>query len=185
MALFDSKTASVPIVTIEPVRFNPPATSSPTALTQDSIEKIVQDILKLQQHQSEQKKRQTKNCLACGQPKSRYGTDGSSVHYFFQQGPVRYFYCSKKVHNIYAAEGLSNPKMSFEDFSSTQFFQRELEDKKKKSGREDGQKEEKTRLPTTWPPLQILPHASQTGTRQPTYPYKLPWTGMEVHLLPI
>ncbi|XP_072242686.1 uncharacterized protein [Leuresthes tenuis] len=127
-----SKTASVPVVTIEPVRFNPPATSSPTPMTQESIEKIVQDVLKQQQQQSEQKQRQTKNCLACGQPKSRYGTDGSSVHYFFQQGPVRYFYCSKKVHNIYAAEGLSNPKMSFEDFSSTQFFQRELEDTKKR-----------------------------------------------------
>ena len=129
-----SKTASVPVVTVEPVKFNPAATSSPTTpLTQDSIAKIVQDILKQQQqHQSQQKKRQTKNCLACGQPKSRYGTDGSSVHYFFQQGPVRYFYCSKKVHDIYAAEGLSDPKMSFENFSSTPFFQRELEDTKKR-----------------------------------------------------
>ncbi|TWW62949.1 hypothetical protein D4764_04G0015960 [Takifugu flavidus] len=92
----------------------------PTPLTQDSIEKIVQGILEMEQQQQrpEQKMRQTKPCLACGQPKSPYGTGGSSIHFFYQQGPVRYFYCSRKVHQTYAAaEGLSDPRMPFEQFA--------------------------------------------------------------------
>ncbi|TWW76460.1 hypothetical protein D4764_13G0011220 [Takifugu flavidus] len=110
------------------------AAALPTPLTQDSIEKIVQGILEMQQqqHRPEQKMRQTKTCLACGQPKSRYGTDGSSIHFFCQQGPVRYFYCSRKVHQTYAAEGLSDPRMPFEQFAASEFFQRELEATKKR-----------------------------------------------------
>ncbi|TWW53786.1 hypothetical protein D4764_0226090 [Takifugu flavidus] len=77
----------------------PPTAALPKPLMQDSIEKIVQGILEKQQqqHRPEQKRRQTKTSLACGQPKSRYGTDGSSIHFFYQQGPVRYFYCSRKL----------------------------------------------------------------------------------------
>ncbi|XP_039539621.1 uncharacterized protein LOC120487367 [Pimephales promelas] len=131
-----SETASVPVVTMEPAIVNPPAPALSTPLIQDSIEKIVEVILERQkqqqQQQPEQKKRQTKKCLACGQPKSRYETDGSSIHFFHQQGPVRYFYCSKKVHQSYAAEGLSNPKMPFGEFAQTEFFQRELEATKKR-----------------------------------------------------
>lgn len=123
-----SETAFVPVVTIEPV------------------EKIVESILEKQQHQPEQKRRQTKTCLACGQPKSRYETDGSSVHFFHQQEPVRYFYCSKKVHQSYAAEGLSNPKMPFEEFAKTEFFQKELEDTKK---RVEEKMQKKRKMPDT------------------------------------
>ncbi|ROL53389.1 hypothetical protein DPX16_6989, partial [Anabarilius grahami] len=91
-----SETAFVPVVTIEPTIVNPPAPAPPLSapspplsspLTQGSIEKIVESILERQQHQPEQKRRQTKTCLACGQPKSRYETDGSSIHFFHQQGP--------------------------------------------------------------------------------------------------
>lgn len=129
-----SETASVPVVTMEPAIVNPPAPAVSTPLIQDSIEKIVESILERQhqQHQPEQKKRQTKTCLACGQPKSRYETNGSSIHFFHQQGPVRYFYCSTKVHQSYAAEGLSNLKMPFVEFAQTEFFQRELEATKKR-----------------------------------------------------
>lgn len=150
-----SETAFVPVVTIEPAIVNPPAPAPPlsapapplsTPLTQGSIEKIVESILEKQQHQPEQKRRQTKTCLACGQPKSRYETDGSSVHFFHQQGPVRYFYCSKKVHQSYAAEGLSNPKMPFEEFAKTEFFQRELEDTKK---RVEEKMQKKRKMPDT------------------------------------
>lgn len=130
-----SETASVPVVTLKPAVVNPPALSTP--LSQDSIEKIVESIMekqqRQQQQQQEQKKRQTKTCLACGQPKSRYEGDGSSVHFFFQQGPIRYFYCSKKVHQVYAADGLSDPKMPFEEFQGTGFFQRELEAARKRA----------------------------------------------------
>nr|XP_055035494.1 uncharacterized protein LOC129423265 [Misgurnus anguillicaudatus] len=127
-------TASVPVVTLEPAIFNPPAPALSTPLTQDSIVKIVEAIVEKQQPQPppEHKRRQTKTCLGCGQPKSRYETDGSSVHFFYQQGPVRYFYCSKKVHQCYASEGLSNPKMPFEEFAGTEFFQRELDATKKR-----------------------------------------------------
>lgn len=129
-----SESVSVPVNTIEPAPFNPPAPALLTPLTQDSIEKIVESILskQLQQRQTEEKKKQTKTCRSCGQPKSRYETGGQSVHFFYQQGSVRYFYCSQKVHQSYAAEGLTNPKMPFEDFVSTQFFQRELEATKKR-----------------------------------------------------
>uniref|UniRef100_A0A1A7WYD0 DUF6729 domain-containing protein n=3 Tax=Iconisemion striatum TaxID=60296 RepID=A0A1A7WYD0_9TELE len=123
-----SESVHVPVVTIEPATFNPPAPAASTPVTQDIIEKIVEGYLSKRQQQEEQKKRQTKTCLSCGQPKSRYETDGSiSIHFFYQQGPVRYFYCSKKVHETYAAEGLANTKMSFEEFSTTEFFQRELQ----------------------------------------------------------
>ncbi|TWW54674.1 hypothetical protein D4764_0157280 [Takifugu flavidus] len=129
-----SKTTSVPVVTMETAVVTPPTAALPTPLTQDSIEKIVQRILEMEQQQQrpEQKMRQTKPCLACGQPKSPYGTGGSSIHFFYQQGPVRYFYCSRKVHQTYAAEGLSDPRMPFEQFATSEFFQRELEATKKR-----------------------------------------------------
>lgn len=41
--------------------------------------------------------------------------------FFYQQGPVLYFYCSKKVHQNYAAEGLSNERMPFEEFVAKHF----------------------------------------------------------------
>lgn len=44
---------------------------------------------------------------------------------------MRFYYCSKKVYKSYAAEGLSNAKMPFEEFRATEFFQRELEATKK------------------------------------------------------
>ncbi|TWW62968.1 hypothetical protein D4764_04G0016150 [Takifugu flavidus] len=129
-----SKTTSVPVVTMETAVVTPPTAALPTPLTQDSIEKIVQRILEMEQQQQrpEQKMRQRKPCLACGQPKSPYGTGGSSIHFFYQQGPVRYFYCSRKVHQTYAAEGLSDPRMPFEQFAASEFFQRELEATKKR-----------------------------------------------------
>ncbi|XP_056879887.1 uncharacterized protein LOC130520216 [Takifugu flavidus] len=129
-----SKTTSVPVVTMETAVVTPPTAALPTPLTQDSIEKIVQRILEMEQQQQrpEQKMRQTKPCLACGQPKSPYGTGGSSIHFFYQQGPVRYFYCSRKVHQTDAAEGLSDPRMPFQQFAASEFFQRELEATKKR-----------------------------------------------------
>ncbi|KAG7321022.1 hypothetical protein KOW79_015437 [Hemibagrus wyckioides] len=51
--------------------------------------------------------------------KSRYGNDGISVHFFHQQGPVRYIYCSTKVFKAHHAEGLTNPRLLFQDFMGT------------------------------------------------------------------
>ncbi|XP_035984989.1 uncharacterized protein LOC118558639 [Fundulus heteroclitus] len=149
-----SQSTTVPVTTIEPATFNPPAPAFSTSVTQEAIKKIVEDILSKQQQQQqqqqpEQKKRKTKTCLSCGQPKSRYENDGSSIHFFFQQGPVRYFYCSKKVHDTYAAEGLSNPKMSFEEFSTTSFFQRELQETKKRVGEKTDKKRKTTETQPT------------------------------------
>ena len=110
-----------------------------------SIEKIVKNIMdKQQQQQPEQKKAQTKTCLSCGQPKSRYENDGSSIHFFYQQGPVRYFYCSTKVFKAYGAEGLTNPKMPFNDFAQTEFFQQELDATKKRVEDRGQQKRKRT-----------------------------------------
>ncbi|TWW79902.1 hypothetical protein D4764_10G0009320 [Takifugu flavidus] len=142
------------------------AAALPTPLTQDSIEKIVQGILEMQQQRPEQKMRQTKPCLACGQPKSRYGTDGSSIHFFYQQGPVRYFYCSRKVHQTYAAEGLSDPRMPFEQFAASEFFQRELEATKKRV-------EEKARRqrPDSQPPDRLCRFCHLTLKQGPNSPH--------------
>ncbi|XP_026215335.1 uncharacterized protein LOC113161747 [Anabas testudineus] len=60
------------------------------------------------------------------------------------QGPVRYFYCSTKVFKAYGGEGLTNPKMPFEDFTKSQFFQRELDATKKKVEERDKQKRKRT-----------------------------------------
>ncbi|KAI7813851.1 hypothetical protein IRJ41_002938 [Triplophysa rosa] len=123
-----SETISVPVKTLPPAPFNPPAKSVPEAVPLDKamLEKMVKDIVEKQQavqHQQQQQqqiqKTLTRSCLACGQPKSRYLGDGSSVHLFYQAGDVKYFYCSKKVFDKYSAEGLTNPRMSFEDFAST------------------------------------------------------------------
>ncbi|KAK0135940.1 hypothetical protein N1851_028180 [Merluccius polli] len=42
----------------------------------------------------------TRTCLACGQPKSCYLGDGSSIHLFHQAGEVRYYYGSKKYSRL-------------------------------------------------------------------------------------
>lgn len=133
-----SDTTSVPVMTVTPaVVVHPPAPSLTTPLTHEAIEKIVEEIMVRQQQQQQQqqhteKKKQTKTCLACGQPKSRYENNGSSIHFFYQQGSVRYFYCSTKVFKTYSGEGLTNPRMPFQDFMETEFFQRELEITKKR-----------------------------------------------------
>ncbi|XP_034007529.1 uncharacterized protein LOC117499252 isoform X2 [Trematomus bernacchii] len=124
----------------------PPVQTPATPLTLENLENIVRNImvnqqqqqqqqqlqqqqqqLQLQLEQQQQKKKQTKSCLSCGQPKARFENDGSSIHHFYMQGPVRYFYCSTKVFKTYGAEGLTDPKMPFVDFSQTAFFPRELE----------------------------------------------------------
>ncbi len=131
-----SETVHVPVVQLPPAIVNPadPVSqpSSEKPLTEENVQKIVQDILlrqeeQQQQQQQQQKPRQTKKCLSCGQPKSRYQGDGSSLHHFYQQGPVRYFFCSTKVFKAYSAEGLTNPRMTFEEFLQTEFFQHQLQ----------------------------------------------------------
>ncbi|GAA6085636.1 uncharacterized protein LOC113642200 [Tachysurus ichikawai] len=42
-----------------------------------------------QQQQQPEQRKQTKTCLACGQPKSRYENDGSSVHFFLSTRPCQ------------------------------------------------------------------------------------------------
>lgn len=82
-----SHTVSVPVTTLPPAAFNPPAVAPPQeeSLTRATVEKIVTEILSKQQQpqqQQPQTKKMTRNCLACGQPKSRYLGDGSSIHFF-------------------------------------------------------------------------------------------------------
>ncbi|XP_073327378.1 uncharacterized protein [Pagrus major] len=139
-----SETLHVPVLQLPHAIVNPPDTSP---LTQQALQKIVEDIMEQQQQwqqQQQQKPRQTKTCLSCGQPKSRFLSDGSSVHHFYQQGPVRYHYCSKKVFKAYSAEGLTNPSMPFAEFAQTHFFLRELELTKR---RVEEKAERKRKLP--------------------------------------
>ncbi|KAM9454738.1 uncharacterized protein Hap1MRO34_020533 [Clarias gariepinus] len=148
-----SETMTVPVVTmpVSVVNPPPPVQTLATPLTQDSIEEMVKNIMEKQQEQlrlphQAQKRAQTKTCLSCGQPKSKYLNDGSSIHFFYQQGPIRYFYCSTKVFKVYGGEGLTNPRMPFEDFSETEFFQRELDATKMKA-EERGQQKRKRSEP--------------------------------------
>ncbi len=62
-----------------------------------------------------------------------------STLFLNQQGPVRFLYCSTKVFNAYSDEGLTNPRMPFQDFMEMEFFERELEATKKQV-EEKGQK---------------------------------------------
>ncbi|XP_028428523.1 uncharacterized protein LOC114551765 [Perca flavescens] len=128
-----SQTTSVPVVTLPPATFNPSPAAPPQeeSLSRATVERIVAELMqKQQQHQQpqqQQQKKKTRNCVACGQPKSRYLGDGSSVHFFYQTQTIKYFYCSTKVFKTYADEGLTNPRMSFEDFAASPFFERELD----------------------------------------------------------
>ncbi|XP_016353786.1 uncharacterized protein LOC107697496 [Sinocyclocheilus anshuiensis] len=102
-----SETISVPVTVLPPAPVNPPARTVP--LDQAALEKMVKEIVEkqqaVQQQQQQQvpQKKQTRSCLACGQPKSRYMGDGSSIHFFYQGCDVKYFYCSKKVFDTYSA----------------------------------------------------------------------------------
>ncbi|KAM3621622.1 uncharacterized protein V6R79_013761 [Siganus canaliculatus] len=128
-----SQTVSVPVTTLPPATVNPPPAAPPQdeSLSRATVERIVTEILEKQQQQQQQQQQQgkktTRNCLACGQPKSRYLGDGSSVHFFYQTSTVKYFYCSTKVYKTYAAEGLTNQRMTFEEFAASPFFAKELE----------------------------------------------------------
>nr|XP_054592907.1 uncharacterized protein LOC107373186 isoform X2 [Nothobranchius furzeri] len=131
-----SETVAVPVVTIPPATVNPPRIKAQDPpLTKTEIEKMVKDIVQKHQEQQQQQpaKKRTRNCVACGQPKSRFRGDGSSVHFFYQSGEVKYFYCSVKVHQTYAPEGLTDPRMPFVDFADSPFFMRELEAAKLRS----------------------------------------------------
>lgn len=160
-----SETVHVPVLELPPAIVNPvdpvsqPAPEKP--LTQENVQRMVQDML-LQQQQQQQKPRQTKKCLSCGQPKSRYQSDGSSIHHFYQQGPIRYYYCSTKVFKAYSAEGLTNPLMAFEEFAQTDFFQRELQLTKNRVE----EKAEKKRKLSESPPQGRLCRFCRTELRQ-------------------
>ncbi|CAL8266066.1 unnamed protein product [Merluccius merluccius] len=88
--LWQSLTAeavSVPVTTLPPAVVNPPAVNP--SVNQAEIERVVREVLEntaQQQQQQQQKKKLTRTCLACGQPKSRYLGDGSSIHFFHQAG---------------------------------------------------------------------------------------------------
>ncbi|KAM3603498.1 uncharacterized protein V6R79_023593 [Siganus canaliculatus] len=81
-----SQTVSVPVTTLPPATVNPPPAAPPQdeSLSRATVERIVTEILeKHQQQQQQQGKKKTRNSLTCGQPKSRYLGDGSSVLFFF------------------------------------------------------------------------------------------------------
>ncbi|GAA6085634.1 uncharacterized protein LOC119497938 [Tachysurus ichikawai] len=142
-----SETTSVPVVTMHPAVVHPPAPAQTTPLTPESLEKIVEGIMEWQQQQQQQpeQRKQTKTCLACGQPKSRYENDGSSVHFFLSTRPCQIFYCSTKVFKSYSGEGLTNPRMPFQDFLETEIFQSELASTKKRVEEKRQQKHKRQR----------------------------------------
>ena len=50
---------------------------------------------------------------------------------------------------------------------------------------EGWKKKEKARICASRPPLQVLPLATQTGTKQPPHPHQLPWSDRKVYILPL
>ncbi|XP_059906708.1 uncharacterized protein LOC132456379 [Gadus macrocephalus] len=143
-----SKTVCVPVTALPPATVNPPAVAPPPeeSLSRATVEKIVSEILqKQQQQQPRQERKVPRNCLSCGQPKSRYLGDGSTVHFFFQSPEVKYFYCSERVFKMYREEGLKDPRMYFVDFAASPFFARELEAVKERSAAWKKVAEERTK----------------------------------------
>ncbi|KAF3840661.1 hypothetical protein F7725_006523 [Dissostichus mawsoni] len=124
-----------------------------------------------------------RNCLACGQPKSRYLGDGSSSK------TVKYFYCSTKVFKTYAKEGLKDTRMSFENFAATPFFERELEAARQRGAEwrkvAEEREEEGSCAAANRPSLQVLSPTTEAGSQQPSYPCILPRGSREVYLLPL
>ena len=174
-----SETVHVPVVAIPPAIVNPAEPVSQPApqlpLTREDIQKMVQDIMQQQQQHNQQQQQQpqaqTRKCLSCGQPKSRYSEgDGSSIHFFYQKPPVRYFYCSNKVFKAYSAEGLTNPKMSFEEFAQTEFFQREL-DLTKQRVESKAQKKRKLPSPDAQPSGRLCRFCRQVLKQGPNSPH--------------
>ncbi len=191
-----SETISVPVTVLPPAPVNPPAKAVPEAvpLDQAALEKMVKDIVEkqqaVQQQQQQQapQKKQTRSCLACGQPKSRYMGDGSSIHFFYQGSDVKYFYCSKKVFDTYSAEGLTNPRMPFEDFAGTSFFQRELEASKQRGAERKRVTEERSKRKSavenpTGRLCRFCNLPLKQGPNSPSYSYCFPWSGRQIHLL--
>ncbi|XP_067091479.1 uncharacterized protein [Osmerus mordax] len=120
----DSDTVTVPVTTLSPATVNPPAQAVP--LTEETIERMVSEILQRQQQQQQQtrgQKQKTKTCLSCGQPKSRFENDGSSIHFFLPEWANQVLLL---LHQKYGAEGLTNPRMELVAFMDTPFFEREL-----------------------------------------------------------
>ncbi|KAK0135941.1 hypothetical protein N1851_028181 [Merluccius polli] len=123
-----------------------PATT--VQINQADIERVVREVLEKKESLTAAEEDEDLSCLACGQPKSRYLGDGSSIHFFHQAGEVRYFFCSKKVYQAYAGEGLTNPRMTFEDFAATPFYQRELESLNERGAERKRVKEERSKIKT-------------------------------------
>ncbi|XP_064171854.1 uncharacterized protein LOC135243762 [Anguilla rostrata] len=96
---------TVPVVTLPSALINPVTShgsdTQGAPVTKATVEKLVQEILQKQQAAMQPQKKKTRNCLACGQPKSRYLGDGSSIHHFYQSGEVKFFYCSTRMYQTY------------------------------------------------------------------------------------
>ncbi|KAF4106170.1 hypothetical protein G5714_013832 [Onychostoma macrolepis] len=121
-----NETANVPVVTIEPAIVNPPA---PVHISDTRLHH--------------------KNCGEhLGEAAATASARAEEKTYKYMSWPVRYFYCSKKMYQSYAAEGLSNTKLPFEEFATIEFFQRELETTKKKRVEEKMQKRGKGQTPS-------------------------------------
>lgn len=104
---------------------------------------------------------------------------------------MRYFYSSHKVHQTYAAEGITNPKMTFEEFAQTDFFQRELDATRKRS---EERMEKKRKRPETQQTgclcrfchmdLKQGPNSSHVHTGFPGVAGKYIYCPSKVHSLP-
>ena len=117
-----SQTVSVPVTTLLPATVNPPpvAPSQEVSLSRATVERIVTDFLERQQQQQQQQQQQkvTRKC---------YLVDGSSVHFSNTSSQILLL-----LFKTYTHEGLTNRRMSFEDFAACPFFERELEAARKR-----------------------------------------------------
>ncbi|KAK0135942.1 hypothetical protein N1851_028182 [Merluccius polli] len=140
--LWQSLTAeevSVPVTTLPPAVVNPPAVNPSQSATtnQAEIERVVREVLEKKESLTAAEEDEDLSCLACGQPKSRYLGDGSSIHLFHQAGEVSLpDLCRRRPHQ------------SEDDFAATPFYQRELESLKERGAERKRVKEERSKIKT-------------------------------------
>ncbi len=121
-----------------------------------------------QQQQPEQEKKQTKTCLACGQPKM---VPLSTI-----------FLISKALSGTSTVPQrfLTNPRMPFQDVMEMEFFKSELEDTKKRV-------EEKRKMPETEHVGRLCRFYQielKRGPNKSSHIHRLSWHSREICSLP-
>lgn len=93
-------------------------------------------------HQHSGSNKRGRNCLYCGEPKSKMKGIGNLHHtHISRTGEPSLFYCPKKFSDLYGCPA----NFTFEDFRSSEFWIPALEDVKRRKHEQEMHKEEAAR----------------------------------------